>query len=79
MPHSTCEQQKSKENAYKDEKQALQHQSINQSINQSIKTNIFVCLRKKYSNSYYSASINLNLNICNELSHTFPELMSTPI
>ena len=75
MPHSTCEQQKSKENAYKDEKQALQHQSINQLI----KTNIFVCLRKKYSNSYYSASINLNLNICNELSHTFPELMSTPI
>ena len=75
MPHSTCEQQKSKENAYKDEKQALQHQSINQLI----KTNIFVCLRKKYSNSYYSASINLNLNICNELSHKFPELMSTPI
>ena len=75
MSHSTCEQQKSKENAYKDEKQALQHQSINQLI----KTNIFVCLRKKYSNSYYSASINLNLNICNELSHTFPELMSTPI
>ena len=54
------------------------------SINQS--KQIFLCLRKKstlYSytviNSYYSAFINLNLHICDKLSHKFTDLKYTHI
>ena len=34
---------------------------------------------KKYSNSYYSATMNLYLHICDKLSHLFTELLSRPI
>ena len=54
-------------------------------INQSIKTNISLPEKKStlYSytviNSYYSAFINLNLHICDKLSHKFTDLKYTHI
>ena len=49
----------------------------------SMKTNIFLCLIKRYTNSYYSDSdtiaMNLYLHICDKLSNQFTELLSRSI
>ena len=53
--------------------------AIYQSINQSIKTNKFLSLIKRYSNIYYSATMNIYLYIWDKLSHLVTELLRKPI